>query len=299
VSLTLITPPATEPVTVAEVRDFLRLHDGAGEPAPGAPTVALAGAGAGNVDNGTHQYRVTFVTTDGETQGGQISAQVTVADKTVNGQVAVSAIPIGGSKVTARKLYRTAAGGTDFKLVTTINNNTATTYQDNTADAGLGASVPTVNTTLEPRFTTLITEAREYAEGFMRRALITQTWDLTLDWLPPVIELPKTPLQSVTSLKYLDASGALVTLDPSLYRVDVASKPGRITPAYGTSWPTVHPVTGAVVIRFVAGYGAASAVPERIKQGMKLHIAGGWDNCESEYATAVDRTLWPLRVMTL
>ncbi len=58
---------------------------------------------------------MTFVTADGETDGGDVSASLTVADKAVNGQVTVSNIPVGGSAVTSRKLYRTAAGLYDIR----------------------------------------------------------------------------------------------------------------------------------------------------------------------------------------
>ena len=110
-ALTLITAPTVEPVTVAEARRQCLLGSTAGEPAPTAPTVALASpAIAGNIDNGAHRYGVTFVTADGETELGVISSAVTVADKTVNGKVELTAIPLGGSAVTSRKLYRTAAG---------------------------------------------------------------------------------------------------------------------------------------------------------------------------------------------
>lgn len=113
---------------------------------PGACTDDLAGAGAGNVDNGLHTYKITFVGPGGESPAGTISGGVTVADKTVNGKVALTAIPTGAANtgVTARKIYRTVAGGAgDHKLVATISDNSTTTYQDNTADASLGAAAPT------------------------------------------------------------------------------------------------------------------------------------------------------------
>jgi hypothetical protein len=48
-TLVRVTPPAIEPLTLAEVVAHLRLDDGNVEPVPGAPSVALALAGAGNV----------------------------------------------------------------------------------------------------------------------------------------------------------------------------------------------------------------------------------------------------------
>jgi hypothetical protein len=58
------------------------------------------------------------------------------------GQIAVSGIAIGGGTTTARKLYRTASGGAAYQLVTQINDNTTTTYQDNKSDGSLGALAP-------------------------------------------------------------------------------------------------------------------------------------------------------------
>lgn len=113
---------------------------------PFAPTAALAGAGAGNVDNGAHKYLVTFVSATGETIVGATSVAVTVVDKTTDGKIALSNIPLGPSGTTARKVYRTVAAGSAYKLQSTIANNTATTLTDNTADASLGAAPPTLDT---------------------------------------------------------------------------------------------------------------------------------------------------------
>ena len=111
----------------------------------GAPTAALAGLGAGNLSAGAYTYKITFVNANGETQGGTTSNTVTVAAPATDGQINLTSIPLGGTTVTSRKVYRTIAGGAQHKLVTTIANNTATTYTDNIADASLGANVPTTN----------------------------------------------------------------------------------------------------------------------------------------------------------
>lgn len=112
---------------------------------PDTLIAALAGAGAGNVENGTHVYGVSFVTAIGESEVSEISLAVTVADKTANGQVALSGIPKGPAGTTARKVYRSVANAIALKLHSTIANNTATTATDNTADAGLGASPKSVD----------------------------------------------------------------------------------------------------------------------------------------------------------
>lgn len=110
--------------------------------APTAPSVALAGAGAGNVENGTHYYWVSYTTAEGETSltpaSGGSSVNVTVVDLTTNGKVTVT-VPLGGTNVTGRKIYRGTAGNNSAALLlTTINDNSTTSYTDNTADASLG-----------------------------------------------------------------------------------------------------------------------------------------------------------------
>ena len=281
--IVVVTPPATEPITLAEVAAHCRIDDTNQENAPSAPTAALASPAApGNVDNGAHRYLVTYVTADGETQAGVASATTTVADKTVNGQIALTGIPLGGASVTARKLYRTLAGGTTYALLATIANNTATTYTDNIADASLGVGAPTTNTTGDPLLNMLIQAARQHAEQELRRYLITQTLDAHFHEFPDAdddehlrFNLP--PLQSVTSITYVDIDGATQTLASSQYLVDAKSRPARIEPAYGVVWPSTREQMNSVTVRFVAGYGAASAVPACIKNWMLMRIKTLWD----------------------
>lgn len=140
------------PVTIEEhiLGDLKKIKfswDATGVTAPGAVTAALAGDGAGNVDNGAHLYKVTFVTADGETEAGTASETVTVADKTTDGKVSLTGIPLGPSGTTARKIYRTEAGLSTYKLLATLSDNTTEIYTDNTADSSLGATAPSTNTT--------------------------------------------------------------------------------------------------------------------------------------------------------
>lgn len=280
-NLVVYAAPASEPLSVSEVMTHCRIDASNQEPAPGLVTAALASpAAAGNVDNGVHRWLAVFVTSAGKTQAGTASAPVTVANKTVNGQVSLTGIPIGGPLVTAREIYRTQAGGSTYLLVGTISDNTTTTYTDNVADSALGAQAPTVNTTSDPQLSLLIASVRAAAELYLRRKLITQTLDLYLDEFPCEapweIRLP--PLQSVASITYVDTSGAEQTLDAADYLVDAVSQPARIAPAYSSSWPSTRRQHNAVKVRFVAGYGAASAVPSCIKNWMLLRIKALYDN---------------------
>jgi len=178
----------------------------------------------------------------------------------------------------------------------------------------------------------LITAARTWCEFFTARSFITQTWRYSADafpyfdncYSPPAgyglalgsvanpgnsytawinfaaIRLPKPPLQSVTSIIYDDMNGVATTLSSTLYRVDTDSEPARLTPAYGQIWPIVRAQTGAVRILYVAGYGAASAVPDPIKHAIRLLVGHWYLNREavtttpgSEQPMAVEALLTP------
>ncbi len=123
--------------------------------------------------------------------------------------------------------------------------------------------------------TSNIITAREQLEGDTNRAYINQTITLKLDKFPSngIIELPRPPLSSVTSIKYWDSDGVQQTVTASDYVVDTTSEPGRIGLATGKSWPTPRGEIGDIEIIYVAGYGtAASDVPEGAKQAIKLLV---------------------------
>jgi uncharacterized phiE125 gp8 family phage protein len=116
--------------------------------------------------------------------------------------------------------------------------------------------------------TSLIKACRDEAERFMHRAFVTQTITMKLDSFPSTICPVRSPLISVTSIKYIDTAGSEQTLDSSYYTVDTYSEPARIVEAYGKTWPSTQSTINAVEVVYVAGWGAATAVPNAIKQGI-------------------------------
>lgn len=129
--------PAVSAATTLQVRAYeKRLPDLIDRPM--APSAVDQG-GAGNPD-GTYTYKVTYVNALGETEPSAASTSVTVATNKITVTIPVSA----NRSVTARKLYRTAASGTTYKLVATISDNTTTTYVDDVADGSLGTTAPLI-----------------------------------------------------------------------------------------------------------------------------------------------------------
>jgi hypothetical protein len=118
-----------------------------------ACTAALAGAGAGNVTNGTHSWYITCTgpTGVGESAVGPKSNVLNVANNAVDGKVNLTGIPLGPAGTVSRKVYRTiTADAGSPKLVGTIADNVTTTFQDNVADGSLGAVAPAGVTWTDP-----------------------------------------------------------------------------------------------------------------------------------------------------
>jgi uncharacterized phiE125 gp8 family phage protein len=112
-------------------------------------------------------------------------------------------------------------------------------------------------------------EVRTYTrdvEHKTNRALVTQTWEVTLDSFPDAIQLSKSPVASVVHVKYFDTDGVLQALDPQDYLVDDKSEPGYIVPAPGRAWPATANRINAVEVQYTCGYGPTEAsVPDEAK----------------------------------
>lgn len=124
-----------------------------------------------------------------------------------------------------------------------------------------------------------IVSARQSVEKFLRANLITQTRQLTLDDFPnadgQTIYLDWGPFVSpLTSVKYTDGAGAPQTVGAANYHTDLVSLVARVRPISGYVWPTVQlGGLNTVQVLYQTGYGAASAVPEPIKTGIKWMVA--------------------------
>lgn len=143
------------------------------------------------------------------------------------------------------------------------------------------------------------TQSIDGRDGWLGRALITQTWDLTLHRFPgwrarnvsPGAEFPYRyvdgpimlklpPVQSITSITYVDTDGNTQTFDSTKYRLsaEVNGRP-RVDLEYGEVWPDTRDEPDAVTVRFVAGYGdVGSDVPQPIRQAELITIGHYYEN---------------------
>lgn len=151
--------------------------------------------------------------------------------------------------------------------------------------------------------TALIVAARELVCRLTGRAMITETWKLTLDrwpgdeqeeWWTGVrdgalsqltgtsIEIRKAPFLALTSVEYLDEAGSATTVDSSIYYASPApGEFGKVTLKRGQVWPVLYRNDGTVVVTFTRGYGSsASAVPNGLKHAIKMLVAHWYQNRE-------------------
>lgn len=160
--------------------------------------------------------------------------------------------------------------------------------------------------------TALITAGREWAEDYTGRALIEQSWRLTIHGLPYAgrdavrdvcppygyyfgawtwrvtdIPLRKAPVLAITSVKSVDSSGTVTTVDANTYALrEAASKWPRMVALNGATWA---PGYGQDLrIEFRAGFAdrlgspqqGAEMVPERFKQAIKMWAEANYDRDE-------------------
>lgn len=136
-----------------------------------------------------------------------------------------------------------------------------------------------------------IAAARVWCETFQNRAYITQTWNWALDrWPRSPFEIPLPRLQSISSIKYYDTDETEADFGSANTIVDTISEPGRVSLGWNKTYPstTLRPING-IIIQFVAGYGDdEAAVPDNIKQAIRLLAGHMYENREGTWIKAID-----------
>jgi uncharacterized phiE125 gp8 family phage protein len=126
----------------------------------------------------------------------------------------------------------------------------------------------------------LIKAAREQGEQISRQAFITQTRTQVEDEWPEsgILQIQCTPLQSVTSVAYVDSAEAPHTWTD--FRVNASSQPGHVI--FDSLPGDTLQERGAITVTYVAGYGTSSTdVPDRIIQAILMLVAFWYENREA------------------
>jgi len=122
--------------------------------------------------------------------------------------------------------------------------------------------------------TAWITAAREIAEHYTQRGLAPQTLEAALDEFPDDdddnIDLPMSPVASITHIKYTDTAGTEQTVSSTAYALSLYGDARRVAPTYGNYWPITQDIPDAVRIRYVTGY---TTCPKAVKAALLLMIS--------------------------
>jgi hypothetical protein len=110
-------------------------------------------------------------------------------------------------------------------------------------------------------------------------------------WNDDRMHLPLPPVQSISSIKYTDATGTVQTMASGDYVLDNVKEPCFVYPAFGKSWPASRGDHNNVIIEYVAGYADASKVPLNYKSAILLLVGHLYENRQEVVAGQILNTL--------
>ena len=308
-NLTLKIPPAIEPISLTEIKDYLRLSVADGSNGVETSQTITPGARAPGTVTGSTVEVLGYSTTVSLNTGtilatGTLNAKIQHSNDALTWTDDHSFVQVTPANDNAVYSLQYTAGKRYIRVLAVTANVQA--------DYSVEVQKQVGDTSEETYLTALITSAREYCEDFQNRAYITQTWEASWDhWPCREIELPKGRLQTVDLVSYKNSGGVTSTLAAT---TDYVYSPrgilGRLTPAYGKTWPPFVPFPlDAIIVEFTCGYGGtAASVPAKVIQAMKMLISHWYVNrtplsetgqAPEEIAFAVSALLWMDRIIPI
>ncbi len=126
--------------------------------------------------------------------------------------------------------------------------------------------------------TALVAGSRIHVETQTRRALITQTWRISLDIWPLDGRLPvrPAPLQTLDAARVYDIDGIARMIDTSVFVLDLAASALVFAP---WTLPLPGRLAAGIEVDVTVGYGgAASDVPEPLRRAILMLTAHWYEN---------------------
>jgi uncharacterized phiE125 gp8 family phage protein len=128
----------------------------------------------------------------------------------------------------------------------------------------------------DDELTRLITVARSHVEQVCGVRLGTQTIVAKCDSFADMCRLSEAPIQSVTSIAYVDTDGVGQTVSASVYELRSEGLDASIVLKFNQSWPSIQPGS-RITLTVVAGFETPD--PAYI-HAMLVYLAGQFQNHE-------------------
>ena len=139
-----------------------------------------------------------------------------------------------------------------------------------------------VDTTADDTYIeSIIKAATQLSEEYTNRFFIDTVIEQYASSFAELETLFKSKVSVISFVKYYDSNNTLQTLSDTIYDAQVRYEPAQIQLADGQSYPAFTKRNDAVEVKYTVGYGAASDVPEIIKQAILLTIGNFYANRES------------------
>jgi uncharacterized phiE125 gp8 family phage protein len=150
----------------------------------------------------------------------------------------------------------------------------------------------------------MIVAAREWVETVTGRALMTQSWRMTLDAWPDgeALALIRPPVQAVTAVRTFDAASAANVWAEANYALRFGAEPQGLV-RLASAWPAPGRGRMGIEIDLTCGYGAVAAdVPASLRQAVLSKTARLYERRGDDAGEAPDeatRLVAPYRTVRL
>lgn len=132
------------------------------------------------------------------------------------------------------------------------------------------------DTSFDAELTDYIAAARAHIEKYTGTPLVARTIAVQADGFEDLAHLPVAPIQSITSIGYVDADGADQTVDASVYAFHADGLEPSIDLKSGNQWPAAQ-AGSRITLTAVVGY---DTIPDDVIHAVKLLVAQFFDGHE-------------------
>lgn len=122
-----------------------------------------------------------------------------------------------------------------------------------------------------------IAAGRSYVESYLGTPIITRTVTVKCDSFADFARFPVVPLQSVSSISYIDTAGTNQTLQTSIYETRSDGLTASLALKANQTWPTIQ-IGSRITVEAIVG---ADTAPEAVKHAILLLISQWFDERSS------------------